>query len=50
MKILLKINAIPLCLLELGVDDGVIVARTDSEGASLIKVTSYKARRLLLNI
>jgi isocitrate lyase len=30
-----KINAIRLLFLELGVDEGVIVARTDSEGASL---------------
>jgi isocitrate lyase len=30
-----KINAIRYAFLELGVDDGVIVARTDSEGASL---------------
>lgn len=30
-----KINAIRLAFLELGVDDGVIVARTDSEGADL---------------
>lgn len=30
-----KLNAIRYAFLELGVDDGVIVARTDSEGASL---------------
>ena len=30
-----KINAIRYAFLELGVDDGIIVARTDSEGASL---------------
>jgi len=30
-----KINAVRYAFLELGVDDGVIVARTDSEGASL---------------
>jgi isocitrate lyase len=30
-----KINAVRLAFLELGVDDGVIVARTDSEGADL---------------
>ena len=30
-----KINAIRYAFLELGVEDGVIVARTDSEGASL---------------
>jgi isocitrate lyase len=30
-----KINAIRLAFLELGVEDGIIVARTDSEGASL---------------
>jgi isocitrate lyase len=30
-----KLNAVRLAFLELGVDDGVIVARTDSEGASL---------------
>ncbi|HTN34311.1 MAG TPA: isocitrate lyase [Marinobacter sp.] len=34
---LAKINAIRLAFLELGVDDGVIVARTDSEGAGLTK-------------
>jgi len=32
-----KINAIRYAFLELGVDDGIIVARTDSEGASLTK-------------
>jgi isocitrate lyase len=32
---LAKINAVRLAFLELGVDDGVIVARTDSEGADL---------------
>ncbi|MBT8142041.1 MAG: isocitrate lyase [Gammaproteobacteria bacterium] len=32
---LAKINAVRYAFLELGVDDGVIVARTDSEGASL---------------
>ena len=32
---LAKINSIRYAFLELGVDDGVIVARTDSEGASL---------------
>lgn len=30
-----KINAVRYAFLELGVDDGIIVARTDSEGASL---------------
>ncbi len=32
---LAKINAVRYAFLELGVDDGIIVARTDSEGASL---------------
>ncbi len=34
---LAKINAVRYAFLELGVDDGVIVARTDSEGAGLTK-------------
>jgi isocitrate lyase len=34
---LAKINAVRLAFLELGVEDGVIVARTDSEGAGLTK-------------
>jgi isocitrate lyase len=34
MKILL-INAIRYAFLELGIEDGIIVARTDSEGAGL---------------
>ena len=32
-----KIRALRYAFLELGVDDGVIVARTDSEGAGLTK-------------
>lgn len=32
---LAKINAVRYAFLELGIDDGIIVARTDSEGASL---------------
>merc|ERR1711868_164483 len=34
---LAKINAVRYAFMELGVDDGVIVARTDSEGAGLTK-------------
>ena len=34
---LAKINAVRYAFLELGVDDGVIVARTDSLGAGLTK-------------
>ncbi|WP_417616392.1 isocitrate lyase [Oceanisphaera sp.] len=36
-EFLAKINAVRLAFLELGVDDGVIVARTDSLGAGLTK-------------
>ena len=32
---ILQLNAIRYAFLELGVDDGIIVARTDSEGAGL---------------
>jgi isocitrate lyase len=35
MKILLIKNAIRYAFLELGIEDGIIVARTDSEGAGL---------------
>ena len=45
MNYIAKINAVRYAFLELGVDDGVIVARTDSLGAGLTKqiaVTSEK--------
>ena len=38
---LAKINAVRYAFLELGVDDGVIVARTDSLGAGLTKQIAY---------
>ena len=38
---LAKINAVRYAFLELGVDDGVIVARTDSLGAGLNKANCY---------
>ena len=40
---LAKINAVRYAFLELGVDDGVIVARTDSLGAGLTKQIAYSA-------
>jgi isocitrate lyase len=40
-----KINAIRYAFLELGVDDGIIVARTDSEGASLTQNYQLAKRR-----
>ncbi|MDO4693565.1 MAG: isocitrate lyase [Eikenella sp.] len=40
---LAKINAVRYAFLELGVDDGVIVARTDSLGAGLTKQIAFSA-------
>lgn len=40
---LAKINAVRYAFMELGVDDGVIVARTDSLGAGLTKQIAYSA-------
>ena len=40
-----KLNAIRYAFLELGVDNGVIVARTDSEGASLTVNPSIARKR-----
>ncbi|MGF6147225.1 Isocitrate lyase [Kingella potus] len=42
---LAKINAVRYAFLELGVDDGVIVARTDSLGAGLTKQIAYSAEK-----
>ena len=42
---LAKINAVRYAFLELGVDDGVIVARTDSLGAGLTKQIAYSAKQ-----
>jgi isocitrate lyase len=39
-----KIRAVRYAFLELGVDDGIIVARTDSLGAGLTKQIAYSAR------
>ena len=39
---LAKINAVRYAFLELGVDDGVIVARTDSLGAGLTRKSLYQ--------
>ncbi len=39
-----KLNAIRYAFLELGVEDGIIVARTDSEGAGLTKQIAYSAK------
>ncbi len=41
MDFLARINAVRYAFLELGVDDGVIVARTDSLGAGLTKRIAY---------
>ena len=41
---LAKINAVRYAFLELGVDDGVIVARTDSLGAGLTKQIAFSAQ------
>ena len=41
---LAKINAVRYAFLELGVDDGVIVARTDSLGAGLTKQIAFSSR------
>jgi len=41
---LAKINAVRYAFLELGVDDGVIVARTDSLGAGLTKQIAFSTR------
>lgn len=41
---LAKINAVRYAFLELGVDDGVIVARTDSLGAGLTKQIAYSSK------
>ncbi|MDO5059340.1 MAG: isocitrate lyase [Neisseria sp.] len=41
---LAKINAVRYAFLELGVDDGVIVARTDSLGAGLTKQIAYSTQ------
>lgn len=40
-----KLNAVRYAFLELGVDDGVIVARTDSLGAGLTKQIAYSAEQ-----
>ncbi|EGZ44440.1 isocitrate lyase [Neisseria wadsworthii] len=42
---LAKINAVRYAFLELGVDDGVIVARTDSLGAGLTKQIAFSAEK-----
>ncbi|MCB9034809.1 MAG: isocitrate lyase [Chitinophagales bacterium] len=40
-----KLNAVRYAFLELGIDDGIIVARTDSEGAGLTQTIPYSQQK-----
>ena len=47
---LAKINAVRYAFLELGVDEGVIVARTDSEGADLTQKSQSAVKRAIWRV